>query len=218
MAADLKNPINYQGGLSILPFSKRATLMTTKPNLTGTVVLLRNPEPRDVADRLALGLDPTIVHLFGVDPAARETIPALSPPTAETVEQWMDAIAKTPHSWIIEHEGRFLGDVHLRANALDRLAARAELAISLYDTKKLGLGLGRETVRLVLQYAFGSLQLHRVGLRVASHNARAIRCYLACGFLVEGRAREAHFVAGERYDEIIMGILAREFHDRAVAD
>jgi RimJ/RimL family protein N-acetyltransferase len=193
-------------------------LMSTKPNLTGAAVLLRNPEPRDVADRLSLGLDPTIVHLFGVDQDARETIPALSTLTVRTVEQWMDAIAKEPHSWIIEHEGRFLGDVHLRANALDRLAARAELAISLYDTAKLGLGLGRETVRLVLQYAFGSLRLHRVGLRVASHNTRAIRCYLACGFLVEGRVREAHFVAGERHDEIIMGILASEFHDRAVAD
>jgi hypothetical protein len=108
--------------------------MTTKPNLTGAVVLLRNPEPRDVADRLALGLDPTIVHLFGVDPDASGTIPALSPLTVTTVEQWMDAIAKGPHSWVIEHEGRFLGDVHLRANAVDRLAARAELAISLYDT------------------------------------------------------------------------------------
>jgi hypothetical protein len=127
--------------------------MSTKPNLTGGAVLLRNLEPRDVADRLALGLDPTIVHLFGVDPDARETIPALSTLTVRTVEQWMDAIAKEPHSWVIEHEGRFLGDVHLRANALDRLAARAELAISFYDTAKLGLGLGRETVRLVLPVA-----------------------------------------------------------------
>jgi hypothetical protein len=68
-----------------------------------------------VADRLALGFDPAIVHMFGVDPSASDTVPALLPPTEATVEQWLDAIAKHPHSWIIEHEGRLLGDVRLKA-------------------------------------------------------------------------------------------------------
>ena len=86
-----------------------------------------------MADRLALGFDPAIVHMFGVDPSASDTVPALLPPTEATVEQWLDAIAKHPHSWIIEHEGRLLGDMRLKANAVDRLAGRAELAISLYD-------------------------------------------------------------------------------------
>lgn len=69
-----------------------------------------------MADRLALGFDPAIVHMFGVDPSASDTVPALLPPTEATVEQWLDAIAKHPHSWIIEHEGRLLGDVRLKAN------------------------------------------------------------------------------------------------------
>jgi hypothetical protein len=71
--------------------------------------------------------------MFGVDPNGSDTVPALLPPTEFTVEQWLDAIAKHPHSWIIEHEGRLLGDLLLKANAVDRLAGRAELAISLYD-------------------------------------------------------------------------------------
>jgi RimJ/RimL family protein N-acetyltransferase len=127
--------------------------------------------------------------VFGVDPNASDTVPALLPPTEATVEQWLDAIAKHPHSWIIEHEDRLLGDVRLKANAVDRLAGRAELAISLYDPAKLGLGLGPETIRLVF-----SLQLDRVGLRVVAYDARAIRCYLTFGFIVEGRVREASLV------------------------
>ena len=118
--------------------------------------------------------------MFGVDPNASDTVPALLPPTESTVEQWLDAIAKHPHSWAIEHEGRLLGDVRLKANAVDRLAGRAELAISLYDPAKLGLGLGGETIHLVL-----SLQLDRVGLRAVAYDARAIRCYPASGFIVE---------------------------------
>jgi hypothetical protein len=72
-----------------------------------------------VADGLALGFDPAIVHMFGVDPNASGTVPALLPPTEAIVEQWLDAIAKHPHSWIIEHEGRLLGCVRLKANAVD---------------------------------------------------------------------------------------------------
>jgi hypothetical protein len=73
---------------------------TPRPTLTGTAVTLRNPEPRDVAFRLALGFDPAIAHMFGVDPNASDTVPALVPPTEATVEQWLDAIAKHPHSWM----------------------------------------------------------------------------------------------------------------------
>ena len=102
--------------------------------------------------------------------------------------------------------------MRLKANAVDRLAGRADIAISLYDPAKLGLGLGQETIRLVF-----SLQLDRVRSRVVAYNARAIRCYLASGFIVEGRVREASLVAGERHDDLIMGVLAGEFRKAAAA-
>jgi RimJ/RimL family protein N-acetyltransferase len=63
----------------------------------------------------------------------------------------------------------------------------------------------------VLEYAFGELGLHRIGLRVVAYNVRAIRCYSACGFIEEGREREAAHVAGEWHDDVIMGLLSREF-------
>jgi hypothetical protein len=63
-----------------------------KSTLVGATVKLRNPEPIDVAARLALGFDPAIVQLFGVDQDAAHRVPALSPLTEATVEQWLDAI------------------------------------------------------------------------------------------------------------------------------
>lgn len=41
--------------------------------------------------------------------------------------------------------------------------------------------------------------------------------YLACGFVVEGREREAALVGAERHDDIMMGILAREFRCACMA-
>ena len=164
------------------------------PPLCGPSVMLRRPQPRDAADRLALGNDVGIMRMFGADAADW-------PPLTEA--RAARGVAA------VEHEGLFLGEVRL--DGLDLHDARARLAVGLYDPAKLGMGLGREPIRLVLAHAFGPLGLHRVSLRVVAYNVRAIRCYLVCGFVEEGREREAALVGGERHDDIMMGVLAREF-------
>jgi RimJ/RimL family protein N-acetyltransferase len=67
---------------------------------------------------------------------------------------------------------------------------------------------------LILDHAFHDLNLHRVGIRVLAYNTRAIRSYQRCGFLIEGREREAAFVNGQWHDDVIMGLLEHEFADR----
>ncbi len=66
-------------------------------------------------------------------------------------------------------------------------------------------------IRLVLHQAFDALGLHRIGLRVIAYNERAIRCYRACGFSEQKQEREAAFAAGEWHDDIMIGMLCREF-------
>ena len=63
---------------------------------------------------------------------------------------------------------------------------------------------------LVLQYAFEVLKLHRISVRVVEYNTRALRAYEKCGFVVEGREREAAFVDGTWHADVMMGILDRE--------
>jgi hypothetical protein len=54
-------------------------------------------------------------------------------------------------------------------------------------------------------------------LRALACNVRAIHCYESCGFVVEGREREATLVDGFRHDDVIVGILAPEFRARRSA-
>ena len=177
--------------------------MDAVPTLTGPAVTLRAPRPEDVAERLALGRSPEIVHMFGGDPASARSL------TTEDARLWVERLIDHPCAWVVEHEGRLLGEARLDSiNMHDR---RARLAIGLLDPAKLGRGLGRQAVRLVLEHAFGVLGLHRVDLRVIAYNTRAIRCYRACGFVEEGREREAALVAGEWHDDVIMSMLVQEF-------
>ncbi len=176
--------------------------MMDAPTLTGEAVVLRPPRPGDVAERLALGNDLGIMHMFGADPTG------WPPLTEAQAAHWVGEIASHAHAWVVEHDGRLLGLTRL--DALDRNDARARMTIGLYDPAKLGTGRGRDAIRTLMRHAFGKLGLHRLSLRVIAYNTRAIRCYAACGFVVEGREREAALVGGERYDDVMMGVLARE--------
>lgn len=74
-----------------------------------------------------------------------------------------------------------------------------------------GRGYGTEATALMLDHAFGTLGLHRVGLSVFAFNDRAIRSYRKVGFVVEGRSREAIWRDGRFSDEVHMSVLADEW-------
>ena len=132
--------------------------------------------------------------------------------TGDLAERWLQGTMNHPNAWVIEEDGKLVGGVGL--NNLDKADRRARLAIGLFNERHLGRGIGRKAIDLVLQQAFGPLGLHRVDLRVLSFNIRAIRCYEACGFRLEGIERESALVGGKWHDDWIMAILEQDFRDR----
>jgi RimJ/RimL family protein N-acetyltransferase len=178
----------------------------TRPGLK-----LRSPHPSDAKARFALGRDPEITRMYGVDPQT------LSPWTLNTAADWVAKVVDAECAWIIENNGDLIGAVRLHSH--DPGDHRAQLAIGLEDATVLGQGIGRRVIGLVLDYAFRELGLHRVGLRVLALNLRAIRCYSACGFRHEGVERQSARIGDAWYDDFIMGILADEYfalsHERS---
>jgi RimJ/RimL family protein N-acetyltransferase len=68
-------------------------------------------------------------------------------------------------------------------------------------------GLGTRATRLALDYAWRTLNLHRVSLAVFSGNARAIAAYRRAGFQEEGVMRQAAFTAGTWHDVVVMAAI-----------
>nr|WP_245837279.1 GNAT family protein [Virgibacillus phasianinus] len=64
---------------------------------------------------------------------------------------------------------------------------------------------------LLLEFGFGILNLHRIGLDVFEYNARAIKAYKKLGFQEEGVIRDELFYDGKFHDSILMGVLRKEF-------
>ncbi len=170
---------------------------------------LRLPQRGDAEARFALGRDPAILRMYGVDP---QSVP---PWTRAAAKVWVEKVADAECAWIVEYEGRLIGAVRL--HHFDHGDKRAQLAIGLEDATILGRGIGRRVVKAVLDYAFHGLGLHRVGLRVLAMNVRAIRCYAACGFRHEGVERQSARIGDEWHDDIMMGVLADEYFAAARA-
>lgn len=74
-----------------------------------------------------------------------------------------------------------------------------------------GRGYGTEAMQLLLRYAFTQLNLARVSLMVYAYNLRALKSYLRCGFVEEGRVRHDCRRNGEYFDAVSMGILRDEW-------
>lgn len=72
-------------------------------------------------------------------------------------------------------------------------------------------GYGTEAIKLIQEFAFNRLNLHKLDLEVRAYNEIAIRCYEKCGFKEEGRIRENFFTDGKYTDTLFMGILKREY-------
>ena len=167
--------------------------------MKGERVILRKVRAGDIRDRQQLGRYPEVVRGFGIILNSFESI------TAEESEAWVSKLANHPNAWVIEYSNKLIGEVRL--DGIDEHDKRASLAIGIYDPQLLGIGLGSEAIRLCLNHAFDVLNLHRISARVLASNERAIRCYQKCGFVEEGREREAALINGQWQDDLIMGML-----------
>ena len=74
-----------------------------------------------------------------------------------------------------------------------------------------GKGLGSESVGMALRFAFEKLDLTRVVAQVWHPNVASARVLEKCGFSLEGRLRKHIKKNGEWYDELVYGILRKEF-------
>jgi len=111
---------------------------------------------------------------------------------------------------IVEREsGRHIGNTSL--HQIDPIFRSAVFGLVIGVRECWRRGYGTEATRLVTDYAFSRLNLHRVGLEVAADNPNARRVYERAGYRVEGTRREAFYVNGRYLDSVLMSILRPEW-------
>ena len=86
-----------------------------------------------------------------------------------------------------------------------------EARFLIFDIEAVGKGLGKEVVTSLTRYAFERLNAHRVWLGVSEDNLRAVKCYLDCGYRIEGRLRDELFYHGKYHSTLRMAALEGEW-------
>ena len=132
--------------------------------------------------------------------------------TAKEHESWIKNKIETGQvvqMIICTTEGdRPIGSVYIRDIDLEH--HKGEYGIFIGEEDALGKGYGTEAAKLMIQYAFEKLLLHRLYLRVFADNIGAIKSYEKAGFVKEAYLRDDVCIDGEFRDIVLMAIIHEE--------
>jgi RimJ/RimL family protein N-acetyltransferase len=135
--------------------------------------------------------------------------------TLAQIQQYLTELAKsdTRRGFIIALPETLapVGEVVLMN--IDNVNRNASIRISLFSEADFSKGYGSEAMRLMVNYGFKELNLHRIELDVFAFNTRAIRVYEHIGFQREGLLRDTLFYDGEFHDTVLMSILESDWQD-----
>lgn len=87
----------------------------------------------------------------------------------------------------------------------------AEFGIAIGEKDYWNNGYGTEATRLLISYAFQSVNLYRITSYVLAFNERSLRMHRKVGFTEEGRQRKAVFKNGSYVDKVMFGLLREEW-------
>jgi RimJ/RimL family protein N-acetyltransferase len=178
--------------------------------LTGEKVTLRSIAREDLGRLCEFNNDLDVELAGGGDPPIPQSLARLQ------AEFDQDAAkgGRDGARFVIVADRHVIGQCGL--SDFDAFNRTCELGITIGDKAYWGRGYGRDTVRVLLDYAFRLRNMRKVWLRVWGNNERAIRSYLACGFVEEGRLRSHVWSAGEYVDLVHMGVLRDEWDEAKV--
>ena len=173
------------------------------PFLIGSTIYLRPLERADAATLLPWVNDPAVTrHLL-----------LHRPVNLKAEEEFIDHLYQSEQDVhlgiVVRRTGRLVGGCAL--HRIDAKNRSASLGIFIGAKNAWGRGHGTEALRLLVGYAFDTLNLNRVWLHVFEDNQRAIRCYEKVGFKHEGLLRQDYFRAGRYWNTVVMGILRGEW-------
>lgn len=159
--------------------------------------------------------DVTIYHTWRNDiEVMRTTNPSIDLFTLDSTAEFVNHVilgSNTSKSYMIidKESERPIGITSLIQ--IDFKNRNAECIIDIGEKDYWRKGYGTEALKLLLDYSFLEVNLHRVSLRVFSFNEKAIKMYEKIGFKHEGISRDCIFREGKWNDIIHMGILQREY-------
>lgn len=173
--------------------------------IAGNRIYLKSLEREDLKDRLVWLSDPEVTRYF--------TNLGSVPVSEADMQKWFENSGakkmQEMHFSIYTVDHQHIGGAQMKE--IDWRNRSAEIGLFIGVKEQWGQGYGTEITGLLIKYAFLTLNLNRVWLRVGAGNCGAIQCYRKCGFVQEGVFRQEVYRDGVYHDSIVMSILQPEY-------
>jgi diamine N-acetyltransferase len=171
--------------------------------LVGERVYLRPIEPEDLS----------LVRRWANDPEIRRLTGEVLPMSQAGADGFMEKVRQDKERvWFVvvrREDHRVIGEEGLLR--MFHAWRTTDLTLIIGERDAWGKGYGTEAILLLLDYAFGALNFHRVAVGVVGFNEKAIRFYEKVGFRKEGRQRDGYYCDHAYHDFVMMSILEDEF-------
>ena len=171
--------------------------------LIGERVYLRPIEKEDLP----------LICRWANNPQLRGLTGDTSPMTQAGAEEYFEKLNHDPDRvWfiiVLKESGKAIGETGL----LRMFPAwrTTDLSIILGEKDTWSQGYGTEAIRLMLDYAFGYLNFHRISIGVVGFNESALRFYEKVGFKREGIQRDGYFYNHQYHDFVMLSLLDTEY-------
>lgn len=142
------------------------------------------------------------------------------PQSRAAVKKWVDeaSAAKAPEDDKVDLVIETLAGEHagvIGVNQTDKRNGTFRYGVAVRGPHQ-RKGYASEAITILLRHYFNELRYQKVTASVYSFNEPSIRLHERLGFQREGRLRRMIYTQGAYHDELIFGMTADEFRDRAV--
>ena len=106
---------------------------------------------------------------------------------------------------IAKDENRHIGNIKI--GPINRIHKRAEIGLIIGEKSFWGKGFASEEIKLVVDYAFNELGLHKLTAGVYSNNVGSIKAFENVNFSIEGVRKKHCLCNGDYVDGVLLGIV-----------
>ena len=128
--------------------------------------------------------------------------------TFDDLKQYIKEKKKNPNCLFLgvflKENNKHVGNIKLEPIEFDE--KRATLGILIGNRNYWGQGIGTEATKLLVKYAFNTLDLKEVNLGVISDNKAAIEVYNNAGFKIDRINKKSTRYGNKYYDGVVMSI------------
>ncbi|MDY3049415.1 MAG: GNAT family protein [Rothia sp. (in: high G+C Gram-positive bacteria)] len=183
--------------------------LANKPTLTGSLVELRPFNSQAVEAMLEILQEPEVLIKTGTvhtrDPQTHQFDRQKTLDWYAQINQQTDRLDLAIYSQELD---RYVGEVVLNDYDPANKSVNFRIAIGQAGQNR---GYGTQATLLLVNYAFEQLDINRIELEVLDFNQRAKHVYTSCGFVAEGRRRQAFLIDGEYHDAVIKSVIRSDW-------